>query len=250
MEQLGTLIRLVRHEGGKIQPVHAHDEAGLSILLAGEVREMWNESDYDLARPALGWKPAGARHRNRFGPSGALIASIRVAECDAAHVAMAPGWHAASSPGLIGPLVRLSLLSPDPIGREEAAQDLIGLAGAALSARRRKAPAWLEQARQMLRDEPAAGRLDRVARNLGVHRVHLSRAFSAQFGVAPSVYRLRSMVARTVSLIGAPASSLCEAAHGGEFSDHSHAARAVKQATGLRLAEIRALLAPGYIRSS
>jgi AraC family transcriptional regulator len=249
MDRIGSFIRLVRHKAGKVQPMHAHEEAGLSILLAGEVREAWAASDYDLARPALGWKPAGARHRNRFGPSGALIASIGVTDHGASHVGLAPGWHAATRPELIGPLVRLSLLSDDANLRREAVVDLVGLAGAGLDRRWRTAPAWLDQARQMLRDDPAA-RLNQVARRLGVHRVHLSRSFSAQFGVPPSVYRLRSMIARAISLIDAKASSLGEAAHGGEFSDHSHAARAVKRSTGLRLAEIRALVVPGYIRSS
>jgi AraC-like DNA-binding protein len=252
-QQTVSGIRLVRHEAGKIQPAHAHDESTLSILLAGEVQEMWSGTDYDLARPALGWKPAGARHRNRFGPSGALIATIPVAaipvaERDSAFAALAPGWHAPTRPDLIGPLLRLSLLSVDPVLCRDATVDLVGLAGPRLDGRR-PVPDWLEQTRQMLRDEPAT-RLDGLARRFGVHRVHLSRSFSARFGVAPSVYRLWSMVARTVSLIGAPAASLSEAAHGGEFSDHSHAARAVKNATGLRLAEIRALVAPGYIRSS
>jgi AraC family transcriptional regulator len=246
---MANALRLVRYEAGESQPAHAHEGSMLSILLAGEFQEECGRAHYDLARPALGWKPAGLRHQNRFGPSGALIASIPVPARHEGAIALAAGWHALAKPERIGPLLRLCLFSPDAAIRRDAILDLLALAGADLAVHPRGPPDWLDRARQMLRDEPARSRIDEIARQLGVHRVHLSRSFTRRFGVSPSVFRQRAMVSRTAALIGGGA-PLGQAAHGGDFSDHSHAARAAKHVLGLRLAEVKALLARGYIGSS
>jgi len=248
MQAFPGALRIARYGAARVQPAHAHDESTLSILLAGELREEWGDRGYDLAGAAFGWKPAGVRHRNAFGPQGALIASVAVADGMLDRFAPRPGWQPARAPDLVGPLVRTAFLSPDETARREAVTDLLGLAAMRPARDRRPIPPWLDEARRMLRDDPAGGSLARLARRLGVHRVHLSRAFSAHFGLPPSLYRRRCMIARTLALIEA-AAPLGEAAHGGDFSDHSHAARAVKRATGLRLGEIRALVERGYIRS-
>jgi AraC-like DNA-binding protein len=240
-------IRLVRYRGGEVQPSHAHDEPAFSLLLCGELREEWRRDTFDLAGPACAWKPAGARHATRFGPAGALVASILVRD-ETVALMPAAGWHATVRTRRVGPLLRLALLSADRTLRADAVKDLLALADAPLG-RAAATPDWLDTAREMLREEAGVARVDDVAARVGVHRVHLSRAFSARFGLPPSLYRLRAMAARTLAALGT-ATTLGEAAHDGGFADHSHAARALRRATGLRLGEIRRLIGEGYIRSS
>ena len=239
-------VRLVRYRGGEVQPCHAHDEPAFSLLLCGELREEWRRDAFDLAGPACAWKPAGARHATRFGPAGALVASIPATE-GTARVMPAPGWHATVRAQRVGPLLRLALLSRNRAIQSDAVKDLLALADAPRS--RTAAPDWLEIAREMLREDSWPVRIDDVAARIGVHRVHLSRAFSACFGLPPSLYRLWAMAQRTLAAFGTTA-TLGEAAHEGGFADHSHAARVLRRATGLRLGEIRRLTGEGYIRSS
>ena len=234
--------RLVRYGHWEAHRAHCHEYSAISVLLTGEFQEELGGSEYDLTRPVLGWKPAGISHADRFGPQGAIFASIPVPEDCRASISLSPGWHRLDTFSRIGPLVRLCLGKGDAAVREDAAIDLIGLTGQAIGPARAAAPPWLVQARERLRDDPADARLGPLARQAGVHRVHLSRAFAEHYGLPPSVYRLRSMLARTLAAMDGKSRSLSDCAQRGAFADHSHAARTVKRATGLTMSEIASLL--------
>ena len=235
-------VKLVRYGAGETHARHAHEDSSISVLLVGDFQEDLGGCEYDFACPVLGWKPAGLSHADRFGPQGAVFACIPVPEDCCGTISLSAGWHNLASFKSVGPLIRLSLAAGTAGMREDALVDLLGLAGPPSRMRRGEVPAWLNRAREMLRDDPAHSRLQSLSDTLGIHRVHVSRSFTRQFGIPPSVYRLRSMVARTLAALQDERSSLSESAYCGDFADYSHAARAVKSATGFRMHEIRSLL--------
>lgn len=234
--------RLERYGAGEAHPPHAHEHSSISILLAGDFQEVLGGCEYDFASPVLGWKPAGLSHADRFGPWGAMFASIPVPDDCHASISLPAGWHALSNFRSVGPLVRLSLAGGAACVRQDALVDLLAMAGPPGGARRGDVPAWLNRAREMLRDDPANSSLDTLSCALGVHRVHLSRRFTRQFGIPPSIYRLRSMIAQSLGVLEDKRSTLLEAANSGGFADYSHAARSVRSTTGFGIGEIRSLL--------
>lgn len=235
-------VRLVRYAAGETHLSHAHEHSSISVLLAGDFQEELGGREYDFACQVLGWKPAGLSHSDRFGPQGAMFAFIPVPEDCRARISLPVGWHSLLNFRLVAPLIRLSLRAEPMAVRQDALVDLLGLVGPPSRERRGEVPGWLNRAREMLRDDPANARLESLSEALGVHRVHISRSFTRQFGVPPSIYRLRSMIAHTLAALEDESSTLLQAAHIGDFADYSHAARAVKSATGFRMREIRSLL--------
>jgi AraC family transcriptional regulator len=242
-DEAGRRIKLVHYSAGEVHPSHAHEHSCLSVLLAGEFQESVAKGEFDLARPVVAWKPSGFAHADRFGPSGAMLISIPVPEDSRALIDMPPGWHDLSGFSPVEALLRLGLACKNRALRQDAWADLLSHAGPPARPCSTRLPIWLKHAREMLRDDPEHANLERLSSAVGIHRVHLSRSFTATFGISPSAYRLRSMVARTLSAVVDRRSTLIDAAHHGNFADYSHAARSVKKATGLRMGEIKNLLA-------
>jgi len=78
-----------------------------------------------------------------------------------------------------------------------------------------------------------------VARRTGVHRVHLSRSFTAVYGQAPSLFRLRCMTARAIRNVVCDGSSLADAAANAGFADQSHFTRAFAREVGTLPSRLR-----------
>jgi AraC family transcriptional regulator len=230
--------------GARMAP-HAHDFHQLSWLLAGEFRERHHRDEQDIYRPSVGWKRAGFSHANEYGPHGALILSI-----NASPLAQIGGHHTPSNNHSWAPtqgetaktrcaLIRL-ITAQDDLSRI-AIDDLMALTPSAGTDPRPPAVRWLERAREQLRDETDAPDLDRLAREAGVHRVHLSRSFAQHYGVPPSLYRSRCRLAHAFSalLSGAP---LADAAAQAGLADQAHLSRLARREIGLAPSRIRRLL--------
>jgi AraC-like DNA-binding protein len=82
-----------------------------------------------------------------------------------------------------------------------------------------------------------------MARELGVSREHLSRAFSAHFGMSPVCFRGELRLARTLALLGSRHSSLTQVALAAGFADHAHMARAISAAARMPALAVRRWLA-------
>jgi AraC family transcriptional regulator len=102
------------------------------------------------------------------------------------------------------------------------------------------APPWLLQARDALSTQGARTRLRDLAGELGVHPVHLSRAFAAQYGITMSEYRRGQRIAQATHLLANGHESITRIAYACGFVDQAHLTRAFKQATGVTPAIYRA----------
>jgi len=219
-------VKCTRYTPGLRQPAHSHDVPHISLVLAGECMEESGRTRVAFGAGRLALRPGGMRHAVTFSMRGALILTTSLPAYD----------EAISEPRWSGPLPRehLRVLTPLLLGDEpeavEASWDLIALAqGQPL---RRTAAAWLLAVRDQLVEEPSAADITAIAAQVGRHRVHLSRAFVAAFGEAPSVFRRRAMLDRALCAMTNGVAAAAAAADGA-FADQSHFCRACRESFGL-----------------
>jgi AraC family transcriptional regulator len=218
---------------------HEHDVAQHSFLLAGAMEEVSRGRSHVVDSPGAGVKPAGCPHANRYGRNGALILCVEADDAACRSIGLeANDWnwrHDRVSPACLTRIVRNS---------ENAAEMAGELAAAAAPAVRQytRPPAWLTEIRGRLREAPDETELDAEAHRAGVHRVHLTRAFTRHFGMTPSLFRQRARLARATALL---AEGRCgtEAAHAAGFADQSHLIRIMRRETGFTPGQLSQALA-------
>jgi AraC family transcriptional regulator len=101
-------------------------------------------------------------------------------------------------------------------------------------------PAWLEHVRETIRtrfDAPLS--VADLAADVGVHPVHLSRAFHRRFGVAVAAEVRRVRVEEAARLLRHSALPLSDVAAAAGFADQSHLTRVFKRAKGTTPARYR-----------
>jgi AraC family transcriptional regulator len=104
-------------------------------------------------------------------------------------------------------------------------------------------PPWLRLAREMLRERSADGiAIGDVARECGVHPVHLARTFRRFFACSPGAYLRRCRLARAAALLRESGEGIGAVALRAGFADQSHLTHAFRQAHGVTPAEYRRLL--------
>lgn len=228
--------RLTYYPPNMVQPRHAHAAAQFSFLLAGELSERIGRRETEVLHRAAAAKMCGTEHAVEFGPHGATILSFDLAD-DRDFSAIEPAqWNYVGNE--LGPLVQAALASSgDTLALRSVLDDLVASRAADCPGTLRAG--WLDRARDQLRAAPAASRLDALAREAGVHRVHLSRSFTAAFGVPPSLYRLRCMAAQALVAIVCGRQPLAEAAIEAGFADQSHFTRTLRSQTGLTPDQLR-----------
>lgn len=126
-------------------------------------------------------------------------------------------------------------------------QAVAGLARALLERVRRRAGGarqgawWLERARGLLR-ERAREKIVMcdIAAEIGVHPVHLSRAFHAHFGMTMREYLLRARVELATAELRRGPRSLSAVGLASGFVDHGHFTRSFKRVTGMTPSAFRA----------
>jgi AraC family transcriptional regulator len=238
----GLSATLSHYPAGGQQDRHHHDHSQLSFLLAGELAECLDGRDYRPSGIARGNKPAGAPHADQWGPAGVLLFTLRLEDGMAAREPGAgePGWGPVPNPQLVPRLVRLFIDSKDACGREEAASDLVAASGGEAYGAG-DPPLWLARTRQAIEDAPESLLIEDAAREAGVHRVQLSRAFQHFYRLPPSLFRRRVLVARAVAGLVRTEAALSEIAIDAGFADQAHLTRCLRQETGLTPARLRAL---------
>ncbi len=218
------LSRLTYYHPGAEQPEHEHETSQVSILLLGSLQESVQGERREISAPHLCLKPEGTAHSNRFGPCGALVLSIRFERAtEQRDVICRKGWgwlrlrslHSASELAAYGSPALLSRTFEDL--REPKAK---------------AAPDWLCSTRASLEIEPGRTSIADLADSIGVHRVHLSRAFNDYYGMTPSAFRLRQMAALALERMIQARVPAAFAAHEAGFADQSHMVRTIRQATG------------------
>src|SRR5262249_40350364 len=121
-----------------------------------------------------------------------------------------------------------------PLAVEGLMLELIaGLARRRDHAAGRRPPVWLARVRELLRARfGAPPGLGEMAREVGVHAVHLARTFRAHYGCSTGEYVRQLRVEFACQRLAKSAAPLVEIALAAGFFDQSHFTRVFKQFTG------------------
>jgi len=243
LSSAGRRIALTWYPPGHAMAAHAHEADQRSVLLAGALQERAGSKTSQLSAGVTGFKAAGVVHANEYGRDGALILAMDgPAPCRARS---SSDWMWRSGAGLEAVRQVLGAALSGAAAMAEAANDLDAMLDPVLpqAIPDTTPPPWLMQVKSALDDDPAAARVESLAAQAGVHRVHLSRRFAEAFGTPFSLYRRRAMTAKAVRTLLHERDGAGAAAVEAGFADQAHFTRTLKAETGMTPARLAAALA-------
>lgn len=228
---------------GDVLPSHAHEQTILAVMLDGGFDLAFARRRYDCTAGTAFVEPAGERHANHLGGEGAqvLVLELPVASPDDRIRAKTLGRPSAQRrPELLALALDLRRELRDDASStmaiEALAWELLGRAtGSSRPARdTSRGGAWVDGVRELLH-----ARLDRslrladLAREVGVHRVHLGRVFRSRFGENVGDYHRRIRIEWAARELAAGRATVMEMAMRAGFADQPHFTRLFKRQMGI-----------------
>jgi AraC family transcriptional regulator len=228
-------------------PLHTHDRATVAVILSGSFDGLMRRTSHPCPVSTVLTEPPGEPHGNLIERGGAEVLTIQPD----------PGRTALLEPfgPVLGEVNHLrdaavatvarraagELRAPDsltPFAVEGLALEVLALAArlrdTAARGTGRRPPAWLGQVRQVVHDRSRDRlRVADVAAAVGVHPVHLARAFRAQYGMPVGAYVRGLRLSWAASQLSDSGAAIATIALEAGFFDQSHFTRAFKQHYGL-----------------
>ena len=247
----------LRHKAGI--PLHTHSSATITILLGGAYGESYPGGQRCGAPRGTEFTPASVlfragdvAHENWVGAEGAhsLVVEVGSARLDELRE------YTRVFDGVTHRQDALLEAVARCMQREVARPDtaaLLALEGLTLEllalASRRSVPGdgartkWLARARDMLHDQFGDHmlRIGDLAAAVGVHPVHLARAFRTHFGVTPGAYLRRVRVDWAARELVTTSRAVSEIALAAGFADQSHFTRVFRAEIGATPGQWRTL---------
>lgn len=236
-------------------PAHAHADLNVCLVLAGACTERRDGETRRYVGPSLTLNVPSSGHEFSAGPDGVRCFSVQVAEPwlrefrEERNVDVVPLVNV-GDPILVSAALRLH--------REQREDDLSGLAlesllidalalmlGIAQDRPGGAPPMWLRRARELMDErfaEPLT--LEGIAREVGVHRVHLARVFRAHHGTTVGDYIRRRRLEHALRMIANGDVAFGRVALRAGFYDQSHFNRWFRDLTGLTPTRFQSLVAP------
>lgn len=226
--------------------LHRHEEAHFVFVLRG-VYETAAEPPPDASAPRVIYSPPGAVHRDGFSDpdlSQSAFATLSVsgeALAAVATEARLPDREVclpAAAIGLVHQLLTEAQGHDDLSGAIAEAHcfELLWRTGREREVEASGAPGWLRRARELLCDT-ACGvgpkSVAEIAREVGVHPVHLARRFRRSFGMTPGEYVRRLRLEQARRLMRRSTAPLAEIAAAAGFSDQSHFSNVFRKSFGI-----------------
>ena len=226
---------------------HVHRRASLTCVLDGGFEETVRNRAFECGPHTFLFKPAGERHANRYGSSGAHCLLIEIPE-RRARLAAAHGSFVSAARPQTDALVSLllgELRADDPLAAvaiEGLALELLAAVGRGTQPESTPGrPPWFDAALEELRArfrEPVSVR--DLAAAVAVHPTHLARAFRRYEGTAPRAFVRRLRVEWAKIQLLRTDRPLAIIAQEAGFADQSHFTRVFTQAVGRTPARFRA----------
>jgi len=240
---------------------HWHEAPYVAFVLRGGYTEFHSTARRECRAGCLLIQPAGEIHWEKHGPAPVRIFSVQYTpqflngmDAWAAPPAAPAALHAPELGHLARQLHR-EFVDDDPLA--SLAAEAFALE-CLVSLRRQdrhdafkgnQSPRWLTIVKEMLHDELSlVPSIATIGREVGVHPVHVSRAFRRYFGCTIGEYVRRLRVQRAQQLLANPRVSLSEIAALVGYSDQSHFSVAFKRLTGTSPGAYRRLLDTRLIR--
>jgi AraC family transcriptional regulator len=241
-------------------PSHFHDRAVLATTFEGAFESRMCGRSYWSTASMMVVEPAGERHANTFGASGARVLALQPdpSRDDLQHtfrtLLAAPLQIAAPSFAILATRLSREVGATDlaaPLVVEALALELIASAARTLHPASDARPAWLLDVRDRLHDDTASTpSLAELARIAHVHPGHLTRAFRQAFGCSVGTYLRDLRLQRAAARIRSGDATLATIASDAGFADQSHFTRMFRRRYGCTPAVYRAGLFTGRSGSS
>lgn len=235
-------------------PRHAHDLASFYIVLEGSLTEFYDRDQRDLKTFSVVFTPPGEIHSNAFHHTGGRCFLVELTPHWADRLAASDIKLENSLDTNNGDLTWLAtrLYKEFRYVDKVSALSVEGLALEILAAFSRQTkhapeaylPGWLRDAKDLLHDRFSETlTLKEIAEQVGVHPVHLARAFRRRYSCSLGEYQRRLRVEHASRQLVATRCSLTEIALAAGFADHAHFSREFKKRTGLTPAKFRVTFA-------
>jgi AraC family transcriptional regulator len=230
--------------------VHSHADPHFVLVLSGAYESLAFRSEIISQGLSLIYNPAGTEHRDCFvEPEGQFMTvtlpSLRMAELFGVRTARDP-IHC-TTPVLVKTALSLcrAVIERDDFTAESLAMEMVcGVACLPESAAGpRHRPQWIGQACELINDRwhEALGLRD-IAAELGVHPVHLTRAFRQHTGRTPGAYHRGVRLNRAIDRLMRGGASAADVALTAGYADQAHFVRSVSAAYGLAPGRLLSLL--------
>jgi AraC family transcriptional regulator len=222
---------------------HAHDSPHVCVVLDGGFVEREKKSWRDVA-PGTVRISGAASHDIDFSPVGA---TCLVLEHDISGIAPADVRFIESDPRLFSLALRLrgSGGDDDPaarIAQDDLSTELLAQIDRHLRGRTAPPPLWLDRIREMIHDSGGLASVADLAREAGVHRVHVARTFRDHYGMPVTSYARKVRVKAALTLLASSTHSLSRVALETGYADQAHFTREVRAAVGATPGKLRARL--------
>ena len=227
--------------------VHVHDEAHFILVLSGRYISTARGAPDPVGAPALIFNPPGTTHRDRFVNGVGTFVGVSFPSAtfrDLADV-LRPTTHAVQLHSHEALTAAFRIAREVRAGRDNAVMESMGweLLDTAATPHRRtgESPNWARRAYEAIMDQAAEAGLNvrDIAGQIGVHRVHLARAFRAAWGCSPGELLRWRRVDRAAELLRRSDMSGARIAAEVGFADQSHMTRAFRATYGMGPAAYR-----------
>jgi AraC family transcriptional regulator len=241
-------------------PRHTHEPASFSLVLQGSYVETLGRKRFDCRPATVVFRPPEESHAVSFHDSEVRIFRVEVGgawlerarECRLSWegaTEFAAGSSQSLALRLYGEFRAADQFSA--LAVEGLALELLAEAGRACArtSKRRAPPAWLAEARDVLRERLGETfSLAELARRVNVHPVHLAHEFRRHFGTSAGEYARRLRVEEACRALAQTDLPLSAVAARSGFYDQSHLTNSFKRVTRMTPAQYRAFFRGGARR--
>jgi AraC family transcriptional regulator len=222
------------YQAGTVLRHHAHEYAHLCYVLEGDYLEQFGSTDRERTAASLTYLPAGLSHgesHRRYGRHFLVeLAPALVEEAFDGRPPRTAMSLARGSGPLLGARLHAHLRDGSEDDQEVAYElvcELLALCHAPLTAER---PAWLARTLAALRDRyRETVRLAELARDAGVHPVHLAQVFRKARGCTVGEFVRRLRVEHACRELVSGCQTLSQIALAAGFADQSHLSRCFRR---------------------
>jgi AraC family transcriptional regulator len=234
-------------------PRHEHSSPYLCLVMSGNWIEGYDGGTRQCATNTVIYHPAGEVHWDHFTGNGGRVFAIELGDrwLDRLETRNRTFQEPHVFSNGIVPWAALRICdesrrldSASPLVIEGLMLEVLGsVERAGQGVAPHPAPRWLALVEQVLRDEYRAPPLvTHLARMVGVHPIHLARAFRTRHGCSAAEYVTRIRVEHACHLMVRSHRGLAEIAAEVGFSDQSHLTKAFHRVMGTTPAKYRAAL--------
>jgi AraC family transcriptional regulator len=243
----GFTVAELRFPPDYVQAEFEPDLPYVAVILDGALEKSFRLRQMGLERNCGLTMPSGAVHGARFSAEGARIVIVKAKSASSIFSGFLDELVELRGRGFGWLAWRLAaeLRASDaaaPLAAEGLALELLAATSREARAERHvdRAPAWVSSAEELLRVRTRdCVRLSELAEGLGVHPVHLARAFRARYGVSVGEYGRRLRVEWAAAEIARTDMPLAAVAAEAGFADQSHFTRLFKRYVGTTPARYR-----------